>query len=172
MIILEAKYSELCLWDTKKIFHVFPIPYDKEFGELIIEGTKDFWFNRVLPAKELYELYLKETDENTKGDIFHKINQLCPPPDDSPAYELFLKEKYKDSYLENVIEGTEEDWANAVNYNKIKDEIKSLEAQQQLYKNKLLFALGEYSKITFGEAGYVSNEKDKNGRKTFRVKIV
>lgn len=171
MVVTECKYSEMVLFDSRKNLHVYPVEYNKEFADQILSITKDFWYTRVLPAKELITKLKASDDELERSDLQHQINQLEPPADSSPAYEQFIKDKYKDGYVKSEKAGTMDDFELAVDYIKMNDEIKKLGSQQQLYKNQLLSSLGEHEYLSFDDSGYVSNTANKNGVRNFRVKI-
>ncbi len=171
MILMEVDYSELALLDSTHKLHVFPIERNEEFAQQILELTHSFWFEKVIPAKALVVKLNESTDEMERSELQHQINQLEPAPDSSPAYQDFLKEKYKDSYVKDSKTGDMQDWENCINYNKAKEEIKVIEQKQQLYKNNLLASMGTHEFISFESDGQVSNSPNKNGVRTFRISL-
>jgi len=166
MIISETKYSEMVLLDSDNNLHVYPIEYNESLAETIIESTKEFWYNRVVPAKKLMEMYKQDMDES----VMVEINKLEPPPDDSEAYEQFVKEKYRASNIINSKPGSQDDFSNCIDYVKINKEIKEKEKEKQRYKNLIIHSIGDLERITF-EDNYASYSKDKNGSRTLRVSI-
>ncbi len=171
MIIMEVEYSELCLLDSSQKLHLYPIEYNDEFGQQILEITNDLWHNRVLPAKELLKALEAEKDDGKKGDIQYEIDQLEPDSTESPAYSDFLKEKYKDGYVKDAIEGTMTDWENAAHYNQCNAEIGRQEDIKQVYKNKILKSLGKHEFIDFGEDGIISYSPNKKDVRTLRINL-
>jgi len=171
LIVTGCEYGEIVLFDSNKNLHCFPVEYNKEFADQIINITDEFWNKRVVPAKALMLKLNASTNIDERSDIQHEINQLEPPVEATPAYEAFIKDKYKDSYVRDSKEGTMEDWTNAVDYLKLNEEYKELDARQQLYKNNLLKSIGEHEFISFGEDGTVSYSPNKNGSRTLRIKL-
>lgn len=171
MIIMEVDYSELCLLDSSQKLHLYPIEYNDEFAQQILEITHDLWYKRVLPAKELLKSLESEVDDSKKGDIQYEIDQLEPDSTDSPAYEDFLKEKHKDGYVKDAKEGNMDDWANGVHYNQWSAEVKKAEETKQVYRNKILKSLGKHEYLSFGEDGEISYSPDKSGKRSLRVKL-
>lgn len=165
MIVMGVDYGEIAMLDSKKNLHVFPIQRSEELSDIIINGTKDFWYNRVIPAKELFAR-LKENPS-----LQEEIDKLEPPPGDTSAYEDFYKEKYKYSYVDQTIKGDIADYENAVNYKKTTTEIQKLDLVAQELKNKLIAKLKDKSKILLDEKAYVSYSKSVKGYRTFKVYI-
>jgi len=52
MIILETDYAELAMLIDGGMLQVEKIQRDDELCKRIIDGTKEFWYNRVVPGKE------------------------------------------------------------------------------------------------------------------------
>ena len=172
MIIMETRYGELAIKDSNNNFHVWPIPYDDNLGNLIIEQTEDF-SKRVGKARTLIVQLQEETDEEKKKEMSLRIEELEPPPptDGNMAYEEFIKEKYRSSYEPTTKDGTQQDFEDAVNYVQIGKEIKGMENKRQAFKNQLLHSLGPNEILSFGESGKVTYQENKKGSRVFNVKL-
>lgn len=171
MLVLGVEYSEVVLFDSRKNLHIYPVEYSKEFGEQIIDITHDF-SQKVDKAKELMNSLQKEQNEQKVADIQYAIDKLEPTAGmETPAYEDFLKDKYKDGYVKKEKEGTMDDWENVVDYNKHDVVMKGIKEKQQLCKNKLLASMGSNEYLSFGEDGHVSYIANKNGVRSFRIKL-
>ena len=171
MLIMEVEYSEVVLFDSRKNLHIYPVEYLKEFGDQILDLTHDF-SKKTDVAKGLMKQISETTDQSKIDDLNGQIDELEPEAgDNKKAYEEFLKEKYRDSYIKESKEGDMKDWENAINYNQVSAEMKRQEDIKQIHKNKILKSLGKYEYISFGEDGEISYSPSKKGVRTLRVKI-
>ena len=96
MIVLEIIYGEFAILKDGRNFEVFPVEYSKDFGEALIDQSHDFWYNRIVPAKEYYlqQQHLElNGDINGAQEMEAMIVELEPLPDGSEAYRNFLAEK-------------------------------------------------------------------------------
>jgi hypothetical protein len=97
MIILETDYAEIAILKDGNDFSVEKIQRDDNLAEKIIEISKGFWYNRILPAKEAFSkrqaaLAAGNTHEAEKWE--GEIQKYEPEPDHSAAYEEFMAEKF------------------------------------------------------------------------------
>lgn len=155
LAILELEYGELAMLKNGRNFEVIPFVRNEEIISGIDIKTKEFW-ERVLEAREIHK---------QGGSIEH----LEPEPDNSTAYEKFMKDRFKSKPV--IIEGTSEQLEIAQKYKEYGTLIKDTESLQQSEKNKLIDILRESEKIDFGVNGYVSFLPNKNGVRTLLVKI-
>jgi putative phage-type endonuclease len=86
------------------------------------------------------------------------LQEIEPEPDDSKSYYDFMSDRAKDKELWNKIEGTDEIYNTALEYERIGKEIKELEKQRQYPKNLIMKELtdNEAKIIDFGELGKIS----------------
>jgi putative phage-type endonuclease len=97
MIILETDYAELAILKDGNDFTVEKIQRDDELCKRIIEISKGFWFNRVLPAKEAFA---KKKEAEKSGNIAEvekweaEIQRYEPEPDNTESYTAFMSERF------------------------------------------------------------------------------
>lgn len=97
MIILEVDYAEIAILKDGNDFRVEYIQQDRAMAEKIIEVTKSFWYDRIVPAKEAYRL---RNEADISGDVAVAekydaiIQKLEPPPDDTEAYKQYMAMKF------------------------------------------------------------------------------
>ncbi|OPZ49394.1 MAG: YqaJ-like viral recombinase domain protein [Bacteroidetes bacterium ADurb.BinA104] len=97
MIIIESDYAEIAILQDGNNFRVEKIQRDDELCERIIQISKAFWENRVLPAKEAFA---KRKIAASSGNIAevekHQavIDRHEPDPDNSEAYQDFINERF------------------------------------------------------------------------------
>jgi putative phage-type endonuclease len=127
------------------------IEQNPSIQERIIEETFDF-YQLVLKGREV----VQNASDNNQAMI--GLQEIEPGPDDSKAYYDFMSERAREKELWNVIEGSDDIYNTALDYKRIGAEIKELEKQQQLPKNKIIKELtdNEAKVIDFGELGKIS----------------
>jgi len=97
MIILETDYSEIAVLRDGSSLTVESIQLNEELADRIINISKKFWYDRVLPARKSFEDRSKYESE---GDLMGiersetKIQELEPEPDSSEAYNEFMNERF------------------------------------------------------------------------------
>jgi len=107
MIILECDYAELAILKDGNEFIVEKIARDEALCQRIIEITKGFWYNRILPGKEAQANKLIAEKSGNMMEIEKweaEIQRYEPEPDHSEAYNLFLSERFLKE--RELIEGT------------------------------------------------------------------
>lgn len=109
MIIIEADYAEIAILQDGNKFRVEKIQRDDALCEKIIDITKSFWENRILPAKEAFA---KKQEAERQGNLLEAekmdaiIQQLEPNPDKTKSYQEFMNKRYLQE--RDSIEGTME----------------------------------------------------------------
>lgn len=107
MIILETDYAEIAILKDGNDFMVEKIQRDDGLCERILEVSKSFWYNLVVPAKEAY---IKMREAEKAGNISEVekyeglIQKYEPGPDDTEAYTEFMSERFLKA--RQSIEGT------------------------------------------------------------------
>jgi putative phage-type endonuclease len=97
MIILETSYAEIAILKDGNEFFVEKVQRDDGLCKRIIDISKAFWENRILPAKEAYA---KKVEAEKSGNIREiekwegEIQRYEPEPDNTEAYTSFLNERF------------------------------------------------------------------------------
>jgi predicted phage-related endonuclease len=97
MIILESSYAEIAILQDGNKFRVEKIQRDDGLCERIIEISKSFWFNRVIPAKEAFQKKMEAEKIGNVSEIEKWESEVIryePEPDNSEAYESFMSERF------------------------------------------------------------------------------
>jgi putative phage-type endonuclease len=109
MAIIESDYAEIAVLENGNKLRIEKIQRDDGLCEKIINITKGFWYNRVLPAKEAF---IKRQEAEKTGNM-HEIEkqdaiiqQLEPDPDKTKSYQEFMSKRYLQE--RESIEGTME----------------------------------------------------------------
>jgi putative phage-type endonuclease len=107
MAIIEANYAEIVILQDGNKLRVEKIQRDDGLCERIIEMTKKFWYDRVLPGKEAFA---KKQVAEKAGNIAEvekwdaEIQKYEPDPDKTKSYQDFMNKKYL--MERETIEGT------------------------------------------------------------------
>lgn len=177
MIILETDYAEIAVLKDGNQFYVEKIQRDPQLCEKIISITKQFWENRVLPAKEAKA---KRDAADLAGNMAEAekwegvIQHLEPEPDTEEAYKEFMEERFIKE--REKVDGTMELYALAkrdevlrgVN-GRIDEErtgLKNVFLKYMLQSNADLIDFGKLGNITFSER---KGSKNRTGP-TVRIK--
>jgi hypothetical protein len=97
MIILETNYAEIAILKDGNEFTVEKYQRDDNLCEKIIEISKGFWYNRVVPAQEAFK---KKQEAEKIGNISEvekwdaEIVKYEPEPDTTEAYREFQSERF------------------------------------------------------------------------------
>lgn len=92
-MILETDYAEIAILKDGNKFECFPVPASESTQQYILNHTTDFWYNRIVPAKEAVEQFrLGNMSEQEMDTIVQKYE---PEPDSTEAYKEFVSEKFK-----------------------------------------------------------------------------
>jgi len=164
LICTGADYGELCLLEDGKKLHVFPITRSEELVNVVLEKTHDFWFNRVLPAKKLME-QMATANEKEKEEIGKELYALEPEPEASPAYEEFLKERYKTEPKSRDI--SPEEYTLAIGYDEARKIAKAAEGDMQFAKNKILHSLQEFEEVGDDTVKIVNRPKNEQRKRDY-----
>lgn len=97
MIILETEYAEIAILKDGNEFMVEKVQRDNELCKRIIDISKAFWENRVLPAKKAFAKRQEAEKVGNMGEMEKwdaEIQRYEPEPDHSEAYTAFMNEKF------------------------------------------------------------------------------
>ena len=167
MAILETDYAEIAMLVDSGRFVLEKIQRDDELVEKILSITKDWWYNRVLPAKEA----LKKRDiadstgnmmESEKWDA--EIQKLEPDPDESEAYKDFMEEKFVEERVSVV--GTMELYSLARKDNFLRKFKTKIDKERTWIKNMFIkyMTVNGAETIDFGNLGVVNWSKRKGAK--------
>lgn len=131
MLVMELPYAEICYLKDGRQLGCVTFEKDKELQDRILDAAADFQA-RVLAAR---------TEIEQNGLVGDEAMQLAsmyePDADNSSAFNQFISEKHKSRQDEVTIEGTDEHEQWAFQYTSLSNQIKKLEADKQLYQNRL-----------------------------------
>jgi putative phage-type endonuclease len=97
MIILDTDYGEISILQDGNKLRVEKFQRDDALCERIINISKGFWYNRMIPAKEAHQ---KKVEAEKSGNFREaekwegEIQRLEPEPDNSEAYTSFMNERF------------------------------------------------------------------------------
>jgi predicted phage-related endonuclease len=150
LLLTGKKHGEIAILKDATFFDSIPFEANKTLQESIVEKTRVFW-EKVLQAREIIASGVD------KKLIDREIALLEPEPDDSKAYEQFLKEKYNPEVQVTTIQGDEISMKYVDMFLAAKDTIKENEDVQTLAKNNLrkIMSDREAGVIDFGKSGKV-----------------
>jgi putative phage-type endonuclease len=175
MIILETDYAEIAILQDGNTFRVEKIPRDEELCDRIINITKMFWENRIMPAKEAYAKR-QQAESNMNMTEIEKYDALIqkyePEPDKSEAYKEFMEERFLRE--REVVEGTVEQYNLCKKDTLLRRLGSRLDEERTGIKNLLLKAIGISGAevIDFGTLGSVNWSERKGAKnRTFTIRI-
>jgi putative phage-type endonuclease len=168
MAILEIDYAEIAMLVDGGTLQVEKIQRDDELVERILEISKDFWYNRVVPAREAVkkrDLVDMEGNMHESEKWEAEIQRVEPYPDDSEAYSEFMNEKFVK--VRETIDGTMELYHLAKRDNFLRALKKAIDTQRTGIKNVFIRFLnqGGAESIDFGKLGVV-NWSERKGAKS------
>ena len=175
MAILETDYAEIAILQDGNKFLVEKIQRDDVLCERIIEISRMFWENRVLPAKEAFaKKQMAEIDRNIpeieKWDAV--IQRHEPEPDRSEAYKEFMEERFLKE--RDVVEGTIDQYDLCKKDTFLRKLNGRIDDERTGIKNILLRDLGQAGAevIDFGKLGNITwSERKGSKNRTFSVRI-
>lgn len=167
MLITESKYCEFAILVDGNNLEVQPADYQEVIGNHIIEKTKSFWYDRVVPGKELY----KEYTESYSEEVDAKIQLLEPDIEYSDSQQKFLKEHHRESYADKVMQGTDELMIVAQKYaegSQIEKQGKEMKLNAQI---DLQNTMGNHERIVFEDDSQVDWRRSKGTRTYWKVNL-
>ena len=175
MIILETDYAEIAILKDGNEFTVEKYQRDDSLCQRIIDISKSFWENRVLPAKEAFS---KKQEAERAGNISEmekwdaEIQRYEPEPDNSEAYTEFMSERFLKE--RQYVEGTME-YYDLCKQDKVLNGIKGIiDDERTGIKNILIKALTQKGaeQIDFGKLGTCDWSERKGAKnRTFNNRI-
>jgi putative phage-type endonuclease len=156
MIVIETDYAEIAILKDGNEYMVEKIQRDDELCKRIIDISKGFWYNRVVPAQQAYR---KKIEAEKTGNIAEvekweaEIQRYEPEPDHSEAYTTFMSERFLKE--RESVEGTIELF-DLAKKDKVLNGIKGIiDDERTGIKNILIKALTDAraEQIDFGKLG-------------------
>lgn len=136
MLVWGAQYAELACLVGGNEFHVLPIERDEAIVKSIYNICKDFWYNKVLPAKPLADRWKATQKKSEKDAIMHDIYQLEPDADETDHYRIFVASRFVNK--EKKAEASESLQKLMELYQFYNDVGKGIKSKQNLIKNTIL----------------------------------
>jgi putative phage-type endonuclease len=170
MIVLELDYSEIALQRDGRWFSVEPIPRNEALCKKIIDTAKDFWENKILPAKALQEK-MKTSNKRDSELLLEEIHSMEPDPDASDAYKEFMAKRFLFDPIEK--DGSKEDYKEVIRFKFWNEVINLAKGEKQLCENKLRHSLfhNKADKFIFSEKDWAKVAMRKGSDKlTFTCK--
>jgi putative phage-type endonuclease len=171
MAILETDYAEIAILVDSGDFVVEKIQRDDILVDRMLDITKSFWYDRVIPAREARERRdIAEVKANL-GDYEKEdaiIQKLEPTPDTSEAYKDFMEESFEKE--RDTIDGTMDLYSQAKRDNYLKKMKSRIDKERTGIKNMFIRFLAQNGAVTvdFGRLGMVSwSERKGSQNRTF-----
>ncbi len=175
MIVMETNYAEICMLVDGNRLVVEPVQRDEELVKRILSITRQWWNDRVVPAKQARELRDQadaggNLNESEKYEAI--IQRLEPDPDYSEAYKDFMSESFVKE--REIVDGTMELYSMAKQYKVMNGIEKEAKKAKNLIQNtfiKFLKDSGSES-VSFDKLGSVNwTERKGSAGRTFRNSI-
>lgn len=159
MLICEVEYAEIAILVDGKKFNVYPIERNESLCEGLLNHVNAFW-DRVEQGKSYHKVYqFAQLDNDLKGqeDAQAAIQALEPEPDETEAYQEYMKESF--TKQREAVQGGVEDLVYARFYALCLAIERWCKRQKQAMRNRLLKTMHDHGAevIDFGDHGIVSN---------------
>lgn len=173
MFVTGFKYSELALLQDGNAMSVLEFEADPNAQELILEKGSEFW-QRIQAARPAAVKYLTEEgkqnpDRNALSDYMEEVEEYEPAPESMPAYEEFLRKRYKQAYGTSIADP--EDVRMAKQYAEFNRMKKDIEERRQEVANAIMRRIGESEILDMGDAGKVTWKVNERGTRVLRVTV-
>jgi putative phage-type endonuclease len=167
MIILETDYAEIAILKDGNEFTVEKYQRDEGLCEKIIDISKQFWENLVVPGKEAHAKKLEAEKAGNMAEIEKwdaQIQRYEPEPDHSQAYEAFMSEKFLKE--REFIEGNMEDYKLCTKDKVLLGVAGRIDDERQFIKNSLIkkLTLAGSEIIDFGRLGQCAYSERKGAK--------
>lgn len=173
LMITEYTYGEAAMLIDGRELKVFQFEADHELQDRILSASVEFW-EAVLTARPLAEKLLAlemDYDQNRTEieDLEGRIRELEPAPDNSKAYEDYMKKRFPSP--DGIREGKPEELSIVLDYEQVRASIKLQEERHQQLKNQIIEFVRNQEEVTFGPMGKVTYKTNKRGVKALNVRI-
>lgn len=163
MLILELDYAEIAILVGGNQFEVIPIARNENIIQDIIEISKYWWYNKILPARKAYQnkIVAEINGDMKEVEKYEAIIQsLEPEPDSSDAYKDYMNEKHEKE--QDKMEGDMDHYELAKQDMMLLKLGSKLDSKRKLIQNQVRKILvdNKVGRIDFEDMGYVGiNEK-------------
>jgi putative phage-type endonuclease len=168
LLVCEEEYAELAMLKDGRFLEVFALERNQALIDKMLAKGGEFWA-KVEEGRRIW------ADATTSEELRHHwIAELEPAPDDTPAYEAFLKQRWRTGENPDVpLRGTDDHRLALDGYIEASKAIKTHKGRQQLYKNQVLhqLALHQADLILFEDGSKATFRADKNGDRSLRVSL-
>lgn len=169
ILVADVAFGELAAMKDGPAYEVYPFTLEQDICKSILKTTKDFW-DRVLEARKVLTRQYDAAMNFNQREVQRceaEMQKLEPEPDGTLAYADFLKVKYKiDDPSEQP--GTDAQLEAARKHRQIGEQIAELETAKLKFENKLKRDMADkYTKLTFGDNGFISWKTDVNNVRRF-----
>lgn len=177
LLVTGYSYGEIVILRDGRYMNVIPFGREEEIIDKIITKTKSFW-DSIETARTILLPYTSTNEINCLNDLFNltlsnevkeSLSELEPAPDDSVAYENYLKDRYRIVPLTK--QGTSLQLEAALNYMSHSFTIKAYERFKREISNKLKNEMAEAEVLDFGASGKITHRQDSRGVRRFVVKV-
>jgi len=177
LLITEYTYGEIAILKDGRYMSVIPFEAVQEIQEKIISKTKTFWEN-VQRAREIVSDFADTAEINSFEEFqnaSHRLTEwitlaeLEPAPDDSKAYEEYLKKRYR--IEPKVIEGTDIMLFHVKAYITHSNLVKQHEERKRECSNRIKAFMKDSDTIDFGVNGIVTHKEDSRGARRLNIKL-
>lgn len=173
MMVSESDYGELFILTSDKEFHLYPIEYQKQFGEAIKEHTKIF-HSLISKGKELKGMYdqaMLNGNKQQAAEIEQEMERICPRPrpGQEELYKQFLNEQYQKSEVDSFIMGSEKDLEVAKELVYLQELEKEMKGLLESKKNHMKLSMKTNETMNFEGTNFSLNWKANiNGIRVFK----
>jgi len=175
MIIMETDYAEIAILKDGNDFMVEKVQRDDDLCKRIIDISKSFWDNRILPAKAAFAKMKEAEKQGNMGEMEKweaEVMRYEPEPDTTEAYREFQSEKFLKE--RESVEGTISLY-DLCKHDKVLNGISSLiDEERSGLKNILIkeLTLAGAEMIDFGRLGSATwSERKGSKNRTFNNRI-
>lgn len=157
MLVLGLDYVEIALLKDGRNLDVIPLQISPAICNQIIERTKAFWYNRVIPGKKAVADYKRcERFSDTAGMQKAEgiILSLEPDPTPGESYKEFIKERFTTE--RSTTKGEYHQLLLLRQYDIISTIAKMIDVDKSLLYNTIIneFRLHKTNTLDFGDDGY------------------
>lgn len=175
MIILETDYAEIAILKDGNSLQIEKVQRDEGLCEKIIDISKGFWYNRVVPAQKAHAKKVEAEKVGNIGEVEKYdaiIQNLEPEPDTTEAYNQFLSERFLKT--RESVEGTMKLY-DLAKIDKVLNGLKGLiDDERTGIKNTFVkeLTLNGAEMVDFGRLGSVTWDERKGAKsRTFNNRI-
>ncbi len=164
MLILEADYGEIATLVDGCHLQVTPVDLVPELANDLIEESRKFWYNQVLPAKETKKLLDKAYFQNEyqlATELEAELFGFQPEPIGTPAYIQYLAESAREE--PSPITADSEIYKHAMHMKRIDAVKKQLDKKKNVHEAFIRHHFLRYdgTEMEFGDMGFVRLKKRK-----------